>query len=217
MKSSLAEFFKNTVESVSPDGFFAITSALILCGFIAAVVVAVKTNASRSVCVVFSLLCASIITVFSAIILVAEVPVQVFAFYFAVFAALSSVSAIVLSLVASKSKDAREEKELVRYIDGKIKDQAISSPPTIKCERNFDEEASEKQDYPKDGLIDFTHVKNVISRLNVYDVSLAERRQIEELKEVLYSAEKEGVTKKTKEKINDGLSFLLKIMSKYGV
>lgn len=66
-------------------------------------------------------------------------------------------------------------------------------------------------------LPDFSHVKNIISRLNDYALSPFDKKQVHELEINLAIAEKSGECKQMKEKINDGLSALLKIMSKYGV
>ena len=64
--------------------------------------------------------------------------------------------------------------------------------------------------------LDFTHVRNVISRLDYYGLSQNDRRQVHELESYLLSAERGSDDPTVKEKINDGLSALLKIMSKYG-
>lgn len=64
--------------------------------------------------------------------------------------------------------------------------------------------------------LDFTHVRNVISRLDYYGLSQNDRRQVHELESYLLSAERGSDDPTIKEKINDGLSALLKIMSKYG-
>ena len=66
------------------------------------------------------------------------------------------------------------------------------------------------------GDLDFTHVKNVISRLDYCSLSQSDRRQVHELESYIIEAERGAEEKGLKEKINDGLSSLLKIMSKYG-
>lgn len=67
-----------------------------------------------------------------------------------------------------------------------------------------------------DNDLDFTHVRNVISRLNYFGLSQADRRQVHDLEAWLLEAERGYDGKEVKEKINDGLSSLLRIMSKYG-
>ena len=61
------------------------------------------------------------------------------------------------------------------------------------------------------------HAAGVIEKLSYYDLSPADLKQVDELELLLNQAEREGVTPANKERINDGLSELLKIMSKYAV
>ena len=65
--------------------------------------------------------------------------------------------------------------------------------------------------------LNFTHVKNVLERLNYFNLSPADRKTVIDLKSELYKVENIGHTRESKVKINDGLSSLLKIMSKYSV
>lgn len=65
--------------------------------------------------------------------------------------------------------------------------------------------------------LNFEHVKNVLERLNYFNLSPSDKKTVSELKSLLFLAESSGVTKEFKSKINDGLSSLLKIMSKYSV
>lgn len=65
--------------------------------------------------------------------------------------------------------------------------------------------------------IDFSHVKNVLQRLEPASLSYAERRQIHDLELLLYEAESGENTPELKSKINEGLGNLLKIMAKHGV
>lgn len=72
---------------------------------------------------------------------------------------------------------------------------------------------------PKDGFtneLDYSHVKNVIARLDYFGLKESDRRQIHDLEASLSEAERGGCSQGLKERINDGLSSLLKIMSKYG-
>ena len=65
--------------------------------------------------------------------------------------------------------------------------------------------------------LNFTHVKNVLERLNYFNLSPADRKTVIDLKSELFKVENIGLTRESKIKINDGLSSLLKIMSKYSV
>ncbi len=64
--------------------------------------------------------------------------------------------------------------------------------------------------------LDFSHVKNVIKRFDYITLSPSDKRQVAELEGLLLSAERTGYSEQIKEKINEGLGALLKIMSKYG-
>ena len=65
--------------------------------------------------------------------------------------------------------------------------------------------------------LDFSHVKNVLSRLDYFSLSPADKRQVKELEATLVLAEQGDFSDVVKERVNDGLGSLLKIMSKYGV
>lgn len=66
------------------------------------------------------------------------------------------------------------------------------------------------------GELDYSHVKNVIARLDYFGLKESDRRQIHDLEANLSEAERGGNSPDLKDRINDGLSSLLKIMSKYG-
>ncbi|MBR5899790.1 MAG: hypothetical protein IKZ38_00140 [Clostridia bacterium] len=89
----------------------------------------------------------------------------------------------------------------------------------LKPERVFCESNSYEQD-PKPVTkeeLDFSHVKNVISRLDNFNLSLADKKQVKELEIAIKQAEIGVAPTDVRCKINDGLGALLKIMSKYGV
>ena len=65
--------------------------------------------------------------------------------------------------------------------------------------------------------LDFTHVKNVLSRLDYYSLSPTDKRLVKELEITLAQAESGEFSLENKERLNDGLGSLLKIMAKYGV
>lgn len=65
--------------------------------------------------------------------------------------------------------------------------------------------------------LDFSHVKNVLSRLDYFSLSPADKRQVKELEATLVLAEQGDFSDVVKDRVNDGLGSLLKIMSKYGV
>nr|MBO4517857.1 hypothetical protein [Clostridia bacterium] len=65
--------------------------------------------------------------------------------------------------------------------------------------------------------LDFSHVKNVLARLEPSLLSYADRRQIHDLESALFDAERGAYSDETRSKINEGLGNLLKIMAKHGV
>ncbi len=64
--------------------------------------------------------------------------------------------------------------------------------------------------------IDCSHVKNVIARLDYFGLKESDRKQIHDLEASISEAERGGGSEELKDRINDGLSSLLKIMAKYG-
>jgi hypothetical protein len=64
---------------------------------------------------------------------------------------------------------------------------------------------------------DFTHVKSVMDRLEYFPLTPADKRQVKDLEVTINMAERGEPNPDLKNKINDGLGALLKIMSKYGV
>lgn len=124
-----------------------------------------------------------------------------------------------------------KQRELVRAIDKSITESEIDNKSfTVgnefleRVERALKEENVEKISVKPQLKINeikeelnFTHVKNVLERLNYYNLSPSDKKAVVELKGLLFQAENMGLTKESKSKINDGLSLLLKIMSKYSV
>ncbi len=73
-------------------------------------------------------------------------------------------------------------------------------------------EKPKKEEYE----LDFTHVKNVLKRLDYFSLSNSDRRQVKDLEISLAQAEGGDYSSDLRERINDGLGALLKIMSKHG-
>lgn len=125
----------------------------------------------------------------------------------------------------------KESLSLAEFLSKKAKEQQCGDTPVYRAEieriqagggevisENGNSSLRENQRKTQADLeLDFTHVKNVIERLNCFGLSQADKRQVKELEALLSKAECEECDDKTKESINDGLSALLKIMSKYGV
>ena len=119
----------------------------------------------------------------------------------------------------------KEEKELALFIDKQLHLQNLSS----KIKEVDDESKKQNQNTLLEVIkpqvsqqetisvpIDYTHVKNVIERLNYFPLSVSDRRQVRDLEGFLVEAESGQEEPSLKSKITDGLSALLKIMSKYG-
>ena len=138
----------------------------------------------------------------------------------------------------------REQKEFIKILDKKIKEgeddveaasrlkaaeafikgadnnrdlyeesEERSGAYRIKCEKTG---GSEKTG-GKQPELDFTHVKNIIERLNYYNLNSTEKRQVKDLKFAVSRAESGDALPETQSEINDGLGAVLKIMAKYGV
>lgn len=132
------------------------------------------------------------------------VDVKVNLFYSALGGVISLILSIIFCLIEKKEKD----QELVNLIDREIE----KKEPFCVVKKKVIEE---KEEPVKE--VDFLHVKNVLDRLEYFNLTQTEKKQVKNLKESVYIAEREGITKENRQKINDGLSDLLKIMSRYGV
>lgn len=118
------------------------------------------------------------------------------------------------------------EREFVRVLDDRIKCADVSeNPPAAILKARADDRADFKTEVlkakPKTPEIcdkpDFSHVKNVLQRLEPALLSYADRRQIRELELSIYEAEKGEYSEEARRKINEGLGNLLKIMARHGV
>lgn len=115
----------------------------------------------------------------------------------------------------------QEKKENKNELDEFI-DQQIELPiPLEQRDKVFrvEEEklkASPVQEKSKTQEIDFSHVKSIIERISLLSLTQADRKTVKELEFSVISAENGDDRIETKQKINDGLGALLKIMSKYG-
>lgn len=148
-----------------------------------------------------------------------------------------SLPLVYVSLMIKEKPPAirQEQLELARYFDKKARDCEESS---YESRRKFEEKETKTNDVAdeirepispshvkeimqeskrREYGLDFSHVKNVMSRLDYFSLSQADKRQVKELEVTLAEAENGDFTPQIKERLNDGLGSLLKIMSKYGV
>ena len=112
----------------------------------------------------------------------------------------------VILLPQRKIKCKKEQIDFVRDLDFKFKNQTEEIKPINQTVINKPQ-----------GEIDFSHVLGVIAKLEYYPLTSTEKKQVKDLTEVIRQAQNGKCEKETKIKINDGLSFLLKIMAKHGV
>ncbi len=126
-----------------------------------------------------------------------------------VFAITLLIDIPILIIRKRQPKPVQTPKELIRLIDKEIymEEKTVDRLHTIPV----------KEEVSKDLGLNFTHVKSVISKLEYYPLTPSDKKQVRELESAVYTAENLGFTTEIKEKINDGLGGLLKIMSKYGV
>ena len=155
----------------------------------------------------------------------------------AVLCAESDLSCILLAaglvffvpLLSVRVKPRRERtsddasRRLIRFIDDNLKRAAIPQevkPENRDAKREFSPETDVITASPplrRTGDIDFSHVKNVLSRMETVALSAADRRQMHELEYLLFRLEKGDGSDDVKQRLNEGLGNLLKIMAKHGV
>lgn len=156
-------------------------------------------------------------------------------FFFLSFALSLLLSAAIYSVRVRKTVD-KKQKQLIDYIDSQIRrsankdncDNYLLKTPVYDTERQYERQIKDSKvkehfistaDKNKKQAIDldFSHVKSVLLKLNYYPLSASDRKQVKDLEYALITAENGELNYELKEKINDGLGVLLKIMSKYGV
>lgn len=121
--------------------------------------------------------------------------------------------ALPINCFSKKEKNNENGKEFVKFIDKKIAEQEQRVPLTTNP---IEQKVLEDKAETIDGL-NLSHVKNILKRLDYFDLSQADRRQVRELETAIFQAERRFDDDDAKEKLNDGLGALLKIMAKYGV
>ena len=143
---------------------------------------------------------------------------------------------IIIFSVKNRKKERDNQRSFVRYIDEQIHNNSsfsgqsneidLSSKGDLEDDIDFTEKPSitqrnqepiYKDKKEKKSDIDFTHVKNVLSRLEYFPLSTQDKKQVKELESAILIAETGENSRENKIKINDCLGALLKIMSKYGV
>ena len=147
--------------------------------------------------------------------------------------------ALLLLIPEKAVKIKREQLELARFFDSQVK--AINQPivnekyliesksepsncqdllnkvekknniSTVKAQTSDEKRTKPNQE------IDFLNVKTILNKLDYYSISTQDKVIAKELESAIISAEKYGVDDNLKDKINDGLGALLKIMSKYAI
>ena len=138
--------------------------------------------------------------------------------YIAIFMlGLSGIFLSILLFIDRKLEDGA--KELIKQIDREIKNETPTPLfPIVKDAPIVEKKEFVVREQPKRELdVDFSHVKSILERLDYYSLSNQDKRTVCELESLLVQAERGDGSRELKEKINDGLSSLLKIMSKYGV
>ncbi len=152
--------------------------------------------------------------------LLAKESVGVFAIGLAICGLLN---AIVFCLPTKSQENEDAPRELIRLIDREIQGnreeelgERTSKIP--KHEKVHERELEIKgEEGERKYELDFSHVKSVIDRLEFFPLTASDKRQVKELENAVYCAEHGEFTKENKERINEGLGALLKIMSKYGI
>lgn len=148
-------------------------------------------------------------------------------FIIAAFA--SILCGAIITIPERRAEITDKQRELVRFIDGSLKKAEQESVRAERPRREvyahegkgrgisalkaFGETPSGKI---KPCDIDCDHVRAVLSRLDYYALSAADKKTVNDLSSAIAVAERGEIDDGLKEKINDGLGALLKIMSKYG-
>ena len=141
-----------------------------------------------------------------------------------------------LLFMPPKSACKKEEKELVRFIDSELKRAGINQEENQFDQQDFNEyskendletptpskvksilQSAEPKNSEKEDSPNFSHVKKIIEKLGFFPLTPSDKRQVKELEITIKRIEDGEDGAFIKNKANDALGALLKIMSKYGV
>ncbi len=111
----------------------------------------------------------------------------------------------------------RKEEKLYRSAFIKHIDDCIKKETSDETSRELTEKYVCRQQNPPEDAIDYSHVKGILDRLDYFSLSPSDKKQVRELKTYLAEAEEGEADADLRDKLNDGLGALLKIMSRYGV
>ena len=155
--------------------------------------------------------------------------------FFVLILSIGALFCIPIFTIRVRGRADKSQIELARFLDDKLRFVSAENQPiekdepqqeikpiervtveSIKPTKELDV-ANKLKPQPTPCEIDFSHVKNVISRLEYFPLGVSDKKQIKDLQTLVYSAENGDYSPDLKSRINDGLGSLLKIMAKYGV
>ena len=206
MKNGIVKVVSNFSVYVGEDAVFIILSGLILAGFVADLMLSIFKNnyilVKRLWFVYYSIGVSWLAFMLSV--------TSSYCHFLLGFGLCEGLILIIpLMMIRVKKPLVTEEaKSFINFIDNEIE---RSSEEAI-----LEEKPTKPIKQGKGAGVDFSHVKNVIKKLENFDLIPSDKKEIRELEGVLYQAENSGKYAELKEKINDGLGSLLKLMAKYG-
>ena len=125
---------------------------------------------------------------------------------------------IIIVLISIDKKERNSHRDLAKFIDQSVKMANAQDKITENAQQSFCSDIDNSQEESVEKFeLDFQHVKLVIQKLEYYPLSSSDKKVVRDLEDSIYQAQTYGFTSILKNKINDGLGALLKIMSKHGV
>ncbi|MBQ9734900.1 MAG: hypothetical protein IJV95_03465 [Clostridia bacterium] len=120
---------------------------------------------------------------------------------------------IIFTIPVKRTEYRQEHVEFAKFLDQKAK-----SVINTNCDRSVDRiKCVEREDKKESAELDYSHVKNILSKMEYYPLSVSDKRQVKDLTVAVNLAESGDNGTEIKNRINDGLGALLKIMSKHGI
>lgn len=218
-------FFKNFITKLSGEGLFLISLTMMTIGLACSLIISLfNRNYTKRGRIWYCLLVGSLVAGQTAFTLICDFSLG----YVFLTASVGILFSIPVFFISRKNKGVKqEERELVRFLDRQI-NRAPQNPfeeevpskvyDDLNCKRISTINAEPVQEKTiKPDVPDFTHVKSVVERLTYFPLTATDKKQVKELERTIVRAENGEDTPELKNKINDGLGALLKIMSKYGV
>ncbi len=218
MSEILYEFLINLSPNISSIAFFIAIGVIFLLFLALLILILIKPNLCiKTKCFFLAISCGIIILELAiSVILWENLGASLIC-----FGILAILFSIIFAIPKKQIKVTNSQREFITNLDKAVYGENNQGAEQPQDKASFDEEVKTLKCKPlakqaTDNTIDYTHIKNIISRLDYFGLSGADKNLISQLELNILQAERGEDSLALKQNINEGLGALLKIMSKYG-